>query len=473
LLRIYRFLASRKTALVLLVLVTVLSVAGALLPQEHLVGKRAYEEWKAANPALAALSGFLGLNRYASSWLFLAPLFLLLASTMACSLERIVGHFRDRPSRWVDGADLRNLEGRACYTLLHGAGPAGQAVEVVERVLRRARYAVDVQPLGDRRYLVSGEKGRWGFWGSIIFHLSFMLIFVGALLSAAGSLRGTMHIVEGQAFVEDHGYYDRVMEGPLFWESHRRFAVVLKDYWPVEKGEYVVDYRATLEVFDDFHSVKEDTVGIGERFVYEGVHFSHKSHGYAVKVKLMKQGSGEVLLDGYLSLAVLFEEDEVSYTDYYEVEEAGLRLDMHLYPDFASGEGGFTTASPFANNPYLNLAVTGIEGGESRLFQGLVKLGQTVRFGEYVLSFTDVRYWASFYVIYDRGIPVIFFGFWVGFFGLLWRVLVHRENLWILVEGGDNRVRVEAAGRSEAPKPLFQEVFDRVVLDIKKEVAMK
>jgi cytochrome c biogenesis protein len=101
---LYQFFKSVRLAVVLLLLITVLSVAGSLVPQGWDLAR-----YQQSYPApLAALILALGVNRLFSSVLFLLPVALFAVNLAVCTVDRMVSRSR-RQARRRFGPDLIHL----------------------------------------------------------------------------------------------------------------------------------------------------------------------------------------------------------------------------------------------------------------------------------------------------------------------------------------------------------------------------
>ncbi|MGA2481202.1 MAG: cytochrome c biogenesis protein ResB [Spirochaetia bacterium] len=102
--RLYRFLRSVRLAVVLILVITVLALLATLIPQ----GRPA--DWYAGRyPApVVALIRAVHLDRFFSSALFLAPVFLFIVNLGACAVDRVVSRQRNHAKRRY-GPDLIHI----------------------------------------------------------------------------------------------------------------------------------------------------------------------------------------------------------------------------------------------------------------------------------------------------------------------------------------------------------------------------
>lgn len=359
------FLASRKLAVTLLVLLMLLSVLGTIVPQEAASTECDMEKWRTEHPLLSGLAARLGLDNLYTGHAYLSLLVTLVLSITVCTFKRA-------------GAVLRNGGGRAAC----------------------AR------------------------WGSLVFHMSFIVIFAGGAVSAWSRFEGVMVLTEGQRFSGSAEEYSAIKRNPLPSPPRTGFAVALERLSPPEgetttyKSEVIIEYggRETRGTVRDFHALS-----------HGGFTFHQKDHGFSPSF-VLKDLAGRVVFDAYVALRSHHGPGEdVKYEDAFAIPGTGLEVEGRLYPDMAVVNGRMATKSPRPENPVISLKVK--ERGRE-IYRGSVRQGEEVRFGGYYLSFNGLRHWSSFRVVRDRGVPVVYAGFGMCILGFLTRLLFMRPALY-------------------------------------------
>ncbi|MBE0428800.1 MAG: cytochrome c biogenesis protein ResB [Thermoleophilia bacterium] len=184
--RIVHFLVSMKLALTLLFVIAILCIIGTILPQ----GDNVYlTDWP--NNPLFDFYQTLGLFNMYYSWWFLSILSLLMANMLVCITKRLPTTIRHVVRPRVDVKDVF-ISNQPVSAVIDGEG---------QRVMKRA-----VKALSGRRYrirtgasgTVLGERGRFSGVASISFHLSFIMLAVGALLGAFLGFDETVEIPDGR-----------------------------------------------------------------------------------------------------------------------------------------------------------------------------------------------------------------------------------------------------------------------------------
>ena len=172
--------------------------------------------------------------------------------------------------------------------------------------------------------------------------------------------------------------------------------------------------KKTLETVRDFHALS-----------HMGYTFYQKGHGFSPSF-VLKDHWGRVIFQSFVAFKSHKEAEEVRYEDYFRIHGTGLEIEGRLYPDMVINDGKVRSKSALPDNPVLDIKIK--EQGKE-VYRGLIKFGQDINLDNFSLSFNDLRYWSSFRVVKDPGIPVIYLGFGTGIFGLLVRLFSIRVNL--------------------------------------------
>jgi len=267
-----------------------------------------------------------------------------------------------------------------------------------------------------------GEKVRYGLLGSLIFHFSFLIILAGAIVSTWTRFEGMIILTEGQPFKGYPDEYIAVQRRPLFVSDPLGFQLMLQKFKPFygTQPKYVSEVligdrgNKTHETIRDFHALS-----------YKGYTFYQKDHGFSPSF-VLKDHWGRVIFQSFVAFKSHKEAEEVRYEDYFRIPGTGLEIEGRLYPDMVINDGKVRSKSALPNNPVIDIK---IKEKEKEIFRGIVKLGQDIKLTNFSLSFNDLRYWSSFRVVKDPGIPVIYAGFGTGVFGLFLRLLSIRMGV--------------------------------------------
>ncbi|MGH2541093.1 MAG: cytochrome c biogenesis protein ResB, partial [Actinomycetota bacterium] len=139
---VWRTLRSMRTALILLLMIGLASVAGSLLPQWPNTPERVIE-YRAAHALWGAFFDRAGFFDVFGSWWFVLLTTLLFVSLIACLVPRTRALWRALRTPPVQA---REIDAFPCYTEM--AVPTGPdaALEAARRTLRRRRFRVARDP---------------------------------------------------------------------------------------------------------------------------------------------------------------------------------------------------------------------------------------------------------------------------------------------------------------------------------------
>ena len=163
----WKFLSSVKLAIVLIILLTVASIVGTLIPQG-----RSLAEYSARYGSLSGLFMALRLTRlYQSAW-YLALLLLFAANTIVCTISRFGPKWRRafRPAPEAEAKSVASMRASARFRL---PLTLAAARDRVAGRLKARRYRLD-ESARDGKTVILARKRRlgcsarisstWGFW---------------------------------------------------------------------------------------------------------------------------------------------------------------------------------------------------------------------------------------------------------------------------------------------------------------------
>ncbi len=202
----WRNLTSMRTALFLLLLLSVGAVPGSIFPQRSIDPGRV-ADYLAANPTSGRWLDRLGFfDVYSSVW-FSAIYLLLVISLIGCIIPRTRLHWhalRSLPPR----APAR-LERLAAHETAEYAGPPGEVLEAARAWLRSKRYRVHSHD----ETSVSAESGYLRETGNLVFHVAMCIVIVGVAAGHVFGWRGDVIVTEGQTFASVFPQYDTFRAG--------------------------------------------------------------------------------------------------------------------------------------------------------------------------------------------------------------------------------------------------------------------
>jgi len=196
-----------RTALFLLLMLSVAAVPGSIFPQRNIDAGRV-ADYIAQNPTTSPWLDRLGFFEvYASPW-FSAIYLLLFVSLVGCIVPRTRVHvaaLRATPPRAPSRLTRLDVHAEVLSDL-----PPDEALAVAREVLRRKRFRLHSHDATS----VSGEAGYLRETGNLEFHLALTGIIIGMAVGHVFGWRGDVILAEGDRFASSAGTYNTISPGP-------------------------------------------------------------------------------------------------------------------------------------------------------------------------------------------------------------------------------------------------------------------
>jgi cytochrome c biogenesis protein len=255
------FLSSMQLGIGLLLGLAVVSVFGTALELDRAI-TYIYRSWW-----YQGLLAFTGLNLFLCSIRRAAP------------LARLAWH----PRRDATPDEARQLPVSATFRLAEGRDP----VVAAAGALKRAGLGVSLETGAAGGTVVFGERGRLGYFGSMISHWSMLVILLGA---AYGGLTGFEAVNGGWA-----GHQFRVPEGD--------FQVAINAIRMVQREDPVLRPRVytSVTVTRGGRTLIQDQVSINYPLRFEGNSIYHSTFLYMPVIKLTRLETGETRIERVLA----------------------------------------------------------------------------------------------------------------------------------------------------------------------------
>jgi cytochrome c biogenesis protein len=468
---VWRTLRSMRTALFLLLLVALGSVAGSLVPQVGNSPARIAALYR-DRPLLARVYEALGLFDVYGSWWFTLLYVLLLISLASCLIPRSRALLRNLGQR---AQPLRDLGGMRHFASGVLPEPPGRALDRARRLLRRRRYRVS-GPDGTAGGLAA-EKGMAREVGSLVFHWSFFLLLLGVAYGKGAGFTGAATVIEGETWTEAHASYDvPPREGRFFRESmHAGFQIRVREFDVTYRDSGLPkEFVSRVDILDRGRPASSHEIRVNDPLGYRGVKVYQSGYGWAPVI--------EVRQDGRL----LASEPVVFFTDDPQDQRVPWRgvvklpslrpqvgLELRLLPD----PEAFLLGAPMleARNPFLaftayrgDLRLTAAQSvfsldktGLMEWQRGGIGRGETARLPDGLeISFPELRQYTQFLVKRDPGLGIILWSAVLLLGALLPALYSSRRRVWVRVEPEGEGSRLEVAGFALQRKAAFEEEFD-------------
>jgi cytochrome c biogenesis protein len=495
--RLWRWLTSMRTALILLFLLALAAIPGSLLPQRNLNSDKV-NQYFVQHPHLAPLLDRLwAFNVFAAPW-FAAIYLLLFVSLIGCLIPRLRAHIAavlrvppDAPRR-LDRLPVHAGD-------LELAGEPAEIAGRLHELMRRRRFRVRVREQPDGSITVSAEKGHLKETGNILFHFSLLAVLIAVALGSWWGYHADRLVVQGsdQGFCNTLQQYDDYGLGARVNPSKLEpFCLDLTSFQAryLANGEPSV-YNASVSYTIGDGPARSTNIKVNDPLRLSHARIYLLGTGYAPMVRYTdKYGHSQTALAPFLSNDSMLTStgviefpdaniDPAKGVDPNDKQQVG--FSGTYLPTLPSDPSVGQSAFPAERNPALMLTEyegdLGLDAGipssvysldQDQIVNGkLKKVGQpimlkpgqtTTLYDGTKLQFLGTRPWATMQVRYDPGETLVLVGAVCLLIGLIVMLLGRRLRVWFRVPP---QGPVAAGALARSVYPGFVEEFESIVKD--------
>jgi cytochrome c biogenesis protein len=478
----WREFRSMRTALILLLALGVAAIFGSLFPQQNISPQRV-QQYFDQHPGLAPVLDRLGMfDVFGAPWFMAIYLALLIALT-ACLVPRLGAYLRlvrARPHQ-----PRPHLDHYRNYASFEAAASEEQASEVVRRILRRRRFRVAGHGSGE----LAAEKGYLREAGSLVFHVSFLLLLLGLAYGKGFGYRGQATVVEGDTWADARINYDAFTPGRFFTPGNLpQFGLRLDDFSNTFYDNLTPKlYESRITALDaDGRPTKAQKVTVNRPMTVDGVRVFQSDYGYAPVVRV-RSPSGELLQDGPV-LASREPSSEVSngairlpslkpqvglqvvmFTGLRQVRLPGGQEQIYNDPRLVNP---VLVVLPFKGDLKASQAHSVFTLDFSELSSAgnplILPLGKSGKFADGLqVDFASLKQYTVLTLASDPGVPIVAVAAGLILAGLIPSLYVTRRRVWLRATPADEGgVRVELAGLALQGKMAFVDEFKELARDV-------
>ncbi len=421
----WRFLASIRLTVALLLLLAATSILGTLIPQ----GGAPSEYIGRYGETIFRLLYAFDLYDMYHSWWFRGLILLLTGNIVVCTLKRF-------PSVWKivfsgKTAPTSVKPGKVEPVAFEDARDPEALQSEYEAYIRKRFRRVETESM-ENGFRIVAERGRWTRLGVSGVHLSIVILLAGALVGSLFGFDGYVNIAEGESIDRVRLRNDNTVM-PLGFEVRcEDFNVSFYDSGAPK------EYRSRLQILENGKIVVEKDIIVNDPLRYKGVNFFQSSYGSLpareLTLNLTNRDSGEAVRVN----AALGRRVEIPGTDlrfYFRQIENRYRLRGMDVGETVLG----VLETPTGETTEVILPVR---------FPSYDKM----RKGEWIVSVADHehRYYTGLQTTRDPGVPLVYAGFilliagcWVAFFMAHQKVAVEvtrsARGCAVRVYGSSNR----------------------------------
>ena len=445
--RVWHLFISMKFGLFLILLLAIMALVGALIvqaPAGMASDPETYAVWlDGVRPKYGGWTGLLdtigAFGVFSSLW-FKGVVVLLVTSVVACSVNRA-------PRLWKQTVHPRTSMGPAFYdhAPYHGDAevPAESDAAVAELTKElKARHYRTIVTEDAGAVSVYADRFRWAPFGTVIAHLSIVVVLAGVVIGSQFGYRD-------EAFTVPVGSTVPVANGGGISVE----AISFSDSYDTTTGA-PSDYASDVAIWKDGQRVAQQTIRVNEPLRYGDLTFYQSFFGPAAVLRVATP-DGTVLSDSGVALAWGSQNDN-RRVGQLDLPDQGLTV---LVVGAASG----------ADDPQIRPGQTQIEvykAADTSTPVGIqvVDQGKPVRIGGLDYTFERERQYTGLIVASDPGTIFVWLGAALLVGGMFLVFFFPNRRIWARVARGtaDTTIRVGAIARHDAS---FAADFKKLVDD--------
>lgn len=444
----FNFFSSVKLAIVLLIIITVASILGTLIPQ-----LRSPAEYAAMYGKLSDLLIRLEVTKLYQSWWFVSLLFLFSVNILICTLTRFSPKLKKvfKPTLEGQAKSLRTLKINDCFKKHENIK---STIAELKNELSSRHYRFREKSEENRLFLLARKKTS-GLFGSDVVHLGLLIILAGGIISGLGGFRTNLNISEGETLPVPNSDFELRLD---------KFET---EYY---SSGAVKDWKSHLTVIEDTKPVLSKTIEVNHPLSHKGFVFYQSYVGWD-----WKNPSLEIIVKkrkdpSFLSSLKLRMGEKVTLAE----ENIEISL-LDFVPDFIIGEGNeITTRSLDPNNPAA--LIEGWQEGEKifsgwifQMFPDFARI-HSEKETDYVLEFKDLEaaQYSGIQLAKDPGVNLIWAGCILLMLGLSLAFYWPTREIRVILEESQGKTEVVAGGIASKNRDTFQAEFEKIMLSLRR-----
>lgn len=390
----------------------------------------------------------------ASPFFLILPAFIFL-SVLLCTLNRLKGRRGKKPHRNAFTIKRNITLGS------HGSGKA-----LAGYFIRNGWVRPPVMEREGKGHEAGGEagegamvfmKGGEGFWGSVVFHAGLLVMFIATGVTAATLFNAEILLNEGVPTPLGREGLLRVFREPALPVKLPAGSITLEGFEATFENErFPVDYTAHLKIEDD-DGVQRSECRVNSPLNLKGIQYTINRYGFSPGFRVEDE-SGKLLFDGFVTLIITDRKE-----DFFRVPDTDLIIEVVFFPDFYLKNGQPASRSNQPENPAFGIKVKNIiekDAGRGKI----VKMGESARIRDIVITPTELKYWAHFGISRDAGFPLLFLSFVLMSLGLTVRFI--RYEKWLVVTDENGTGAIELSAYSRYFPALFEAEVERIAANL-------
>ncbi len=445
---LWNFFNSVKLAIFLLIIITLASILGTLIPQN-----RSLDEYVAHYGQFANLFNQLQLTKLYQSLWFIALLCLFALNIIVCTLTRLSLKLRKafHPKLEMESKKITVLKIKEEFKKNISLD---KAKKELKRELSSRHYRLKEAKRENKTFLLARKK-ILGWFGADFVHIGILIILAGGIISGAGGFRKDLTFTEGDI---------RGIPGAEFKLRLDKFET---EYYP---NGMVKDWKSTLTVIENEKLILNKVIEVNHPLSYKGFVFYQSSYGWnwtntSVGIWVRKRKDPSFL-----------RKIDVTVGERVRLNSENIHISvLNFIPDFVINERNeIISRSLQPNNPAA--FIEGWEGDE-KIMSGWIfsKFPDFARIHsekETDLSFELKNFKAGqFSVIQaakDPGVNFIWVGCTFLMIGLAFAFYWPTQEIKVILEESQGKTKVIAGGIASKSREALQSEFEKIMTSLRR-----
>jgi cytochrome c biogenesis protein len=449
---LWHFISSMRVAMVIMLGIALLGVAGSLLvqaPQAVLDDPAAKAEWlESVRPKYGGWTNILdtvGLFQVFNSIIFRILVAALTISLIACSIHRIPGMIHTARNPRIDVGPAFFEHAPQHEAIVVRRSPEETRV-AVEGVLRARRYRTLTSD--DGTVHIYADRFRLAPFAGLVGHLSLVVIMAGAIIGGMFGYRDSQFtLAEGQTL-------------PVAAEAGVTIQLLdFTDRYDTTTGA-PIDYASQVVLYKSGVEVDRHTVRVNDPLRYNGLTFYQAFFGAAATMSV-KDAEGNALLTSSGVPLAWTTNDEGRHIGSFSIPGTP-------YVGWVTGTLGTGDTFIAPGQVRVELYTTG-EG--SLVDSKVIDQGKPATIGNLTMTFERESQFTGLNIARDPGVPLIWIGSFLLFVGFVIRFTVPHKRIWGRIVSRPNGGAVVGMATLTPKDVTAGSEFENVVNDIRTALA--
>jgi cytochrome c biogenesis protein len=447
---LWKFFASVKLTVVVLLTLAILSIVGTLIPQNQSPA----DYFNAFGPFLYQVLSVLDIFDMYHSWWFQFLMLLLVVNIVVCSVERLrlTGKMIFTRSPKFNLNNYRRSKSRREFIVDDAAeSNAERYASLLTGSFRYCRVAAEGQG-----FAITAEKGRWTRLGVYGVHLSVVILLVGSLLGSISGFEGFASIPEGQSV--------NVIQLRNTGLQHQLPFSIRCDDFDVQFYETGApkEFRSKLTIIEGGQPVLTKEIIVNDPLRYKGINIFQSSYG-KMDADPQTLGLPEEIELNFKSVA-----SGMIYKRTTGIGKA-VKLPEGLGEFVVDGYDPDGKFRGMAIGPALTGTLTPPQGTPVPVVLAMkFPKFDMMRKGEVVISVAsetiapETKYYTGLQITSDPGVGVVYTGFIMMILGCIVAFFMSHQQLVVELQPKGKKTTVLVSGKANKNRIGFQAKLDRL-----------